>query len=65
MTRPDRSSILHPVSHSGIQAARAAGIGLVIGLTSRQAGVVLIGGGAHETVENLGRIERERLFMGR
>jgi HAD superfamily hydrolase (TIGR01509 family) len=47
---------------SGIQAARAAGIGWVIGLTSSQASETLISGGARETVENLGQIERELLF---
>ncbi len=49
-------------SHSGIRAARAAGIGLVIGLTSSQSADALREAGAHETVGNLGEIEREGLF---
>ena len=49
-------------SHSGIRAARAAGIGLVIGLTSSQGTDALREAGAHETVDNLGEMERERLF---
>ncbi len=51
-------------SLSGILAACAAGIGLVIGLTSSQSADALIDAGAHETVENLGMVERERLFSG-
>lgn len=47
---------------SGIRSARAAGIGWVIGLTSRQTGDVLLREGAHAAAENLGRIDRERLF---
>jgi len=49
-------------SLSGIRAARAAGIGLVIGLTSSQGAEALREAGAHETVENLGMMERERLW---
>jgi beta-phosphoglucomutase-like phosphatase (HAD superfamily) len=51
-------------SLSGIRAARAAGIGLVIGLTSSQSADDLREAGAHETLENLGMVERERLFPG-
>jgi HAD superfamily hydrolase (TIGR01509 family) len=49
-------------SHSGIRAARAAGIGRVIGLTSSQSADALREAGADETLENLGQIDRERLF---
>jgi HAD superfamily hydrolase (TIGR01509 family) len=51
-------------SLSGIRAARAAGIGRVIGLTSRQTADALIQAGAQESVETLGQIDRERLFTG-
>ena len=49
-------------SLSGIRAARAAGIGRVIGLTTSQSAEALLDAGAHETLENLGQIERELLF---
>ncbi|MBN1439990.1 MAG: HAD family phosphatase [Anaerolineales bacterium] len=49
-------------SLSGIQAARAAGIGRVIGLTTNQPAEALLGAGAHETVENLGQADWEQLF---
>jgi HAD superfamily hydrolase (TIGR01509 family) len=52
-------------SLSGIRAARAAGIGLVIGLTSSQSAEALRGAGAQATVENLGQIEPKRLFSNR
>jgi HAD superfamily hydrolase (TIGR01509 family) len=52
-------------SLSGIRAARAAGIGLVIGLTTSQTAEALRDAGAHETAGNLGEIERERLFAPR
>ncbi len=52
-------------SHSGIRAARAAGIGHVIGLTSSQSADALREAGAHETVENLGQVKREELFSPR
>jgi HAD superfamily hydrolase (TIGR01509 family) len=50
-------------SLSGIRSARAAGIGCVIGLASSQTGEALLRGGADETVENLGQLEKERLFL--
>jgi beta-phosphoglucomutase len=49
-------------SIAGVRAARAAGIGRVIGLTSNRPGEELISEGADAVVENLGRIDRERLF---
>ncbi len=52
-------------SLSGIRAARAAGIGLVIGLTSSQSAEALREAGAHVSVENLGQLEPKRLFIGR
>jgi HAD superfamily hydrolase (TIGR01509 family) len=50
-------------SLSGIQAARAAGIGRVIGLASRLPAEVLLREGADAAAENLGRISTERLFV--
>jgi beta-phosphoglucomutase len=47
---------------SGIQSARSAGIGHVIGITSSQNAETLREAGAHEAAENLGVVERERLF---
>jgi HAD superfamily hydrolase (TIGR01509 family) len=51
-------------SLSGVQAARAAGIGRVIGLASSQFREALLQAGADTVVENLGQIERETLFPG-
>jgi HAD superfamily hydrolase (TIGR01509 family) len=49
-------------SLSGLQAARAARIGFVIGVASRQPASELAAAGADATVDNLGRIDREGLF---
>ncbi|MBN2086005.1 MAG: HAD family phosphatase [Anaerolineales bacterium] len=49
-------------SLSGIRAACAAGIGLVIGVTTSQSEDALLGAGAGMTVGNLGQIENRRLF---
>lgn len=51
-------------SLSGIRSARAAGIGCVIGLASSRTAKELSAEGADEVVENLGQVERERLFTG-
>jgi HAD superfamily hydrolase (TIGR01509 family) len=60
---PERCVVIED-SLSGIRSARAAGIGWVIGLTSNLPGEALIQSGANETVENLGMVEKERLFCG-
>ncbi len=52
-------------SLSGIQAARAAGIGYVIGVASSQARDALLAAGADEAVENLGQVDAPALFAHR
>ena len=49
---------------TGIRAARAAGIGYVIGLTSNQPREELVREGADEGVENLGQVDARSLFIG-
>ena len=49
-------------SLSGLRAARAAGIGRVIGLTANQPAEALLHAGAHATVESLGQMDRTALF---
>jgi len=48
-------------SLSGIQAARAAGIGWVVGLTSSQTAEALLGAGADEAAGSLAQVRRERI----
>jgi HAD superfamily hydrolase (TIGR01509 family) len=51
-------------SLSGIQAARAAKAGRVIGVTTNRPRAELLAEGADETIENLGLLDRARLFEG-
>jgi HAD superfamily hydrolase (TIGR01509 family) len=50
-------------SLSGIQSARAAKAGRVIGVTTNRPRADLLAEGADETVENLGQLDRDRLFF--
>jgi HAD superfamily hydrolase (TIGR01509 family) len=62
--KPARCVVIED-SLSGIRAARAAGIGWVIGLTTSQTADALREAGAQVTVENLGQLEPKRLFGNR
>jgi HAD superfamily hydrolase (TIGR01509 family) len=58
---PQRCAVLED-SLSGIRAARAAGIGRVIGITSGLDAAKLLAAGADETAAELAQIDREGLF---